>query len=312
MLSKEYLEEKAFNSQENIYFGYTLSELNEIFKDRKYIFTVDENGKTIATASEAAIPDTTYVNVLKNIAIGGGVILVCVTASAITAGSLPAVSMILAVSAKSGAVVGLSTGVIGGATSGVFTGIKTGDMSEAVKAFAKSGSESFKYAAFAGALAGGIGEAVALHGATLNGLTMNEAAIIQREGRFPLDVIKQFSNMEQYEICKQAGLEPVMINGKTALFRPIDPNYVDEFGRTNLKRMEMGLSALDPETGLPFELHHIGQKMDSTLAVLSKAEHMQNGNNTIWHDLTKDSEINRAIFKDIRENFWKDVARISQ
>lgn len=311
-VSKEYLEEKAFNSQENIYFGYTLSELNELFKDKKYIFTVDENGKTIATSSEAAIPDTTYINALKNIAIGGGVILVCVTASAVTAGSLPAVSMILAVSAKTGAVVGLSTGAIGGATSGVFTGIKTGDMGEAAKAFAKSGSEGFKFGAIAGAISGGIGEAAVLHGATLNGLTMNEAAIIQREGRYPLDVIKQFSNMKQYEICKKAGLEPVMINGKTALFRPIDLNYVDEFGMTNLERMQQGLAAIDPSTGIEYELHHIGQKMDSTLAVLSKAEHMQNGNNKIWHDLTGDSEINRNIFKTIRKNFWKDVARISQ
>ena len=31
-ISKEYLEEVAFNSQSNIYFGYTLAELDEIFQ----------------------------------------------------------------------------------------------------------------------------------------------------------------------------------------------------------------------------------------------------------------------------------------
>ena len=30
-ISKEYLEEVAFNSQSNIYFGYTIAELNELF-----------------------------------------------------------------------------------------------------------------------------------------------------------------------------------------------------------------------------------------------------------------------------------------
>ena len=31
-ISKEYLEEVAYNSQENIYFGYTLSELDSYFQ----------------------------------------------------------------------------------------------------------------------------------------------------------------------------------------------------------------------------------------------------------------------------------------
>ena len=38
-VSKEYLEEVAFNSESNIYFGYTLAELDEIFQGTRYIFT---------------------------------------------------------------------------------------------------------------------------------------------------------------------------------------------------------------------------------------------------------------------------------
>jgi hypothetical protein len=38
---------------------------------------------------------------------------------------------------------------------------------------------------------------------------MDEAAILQREG-YPLDVIKEFRSMEQYNICKEAGLSQQM------------------------------------------------------------------------------------------------------
>ena len=36
-ISKEYLEEVAFNSQSNIYFGYTLEELDELFQGSRYV-----------------------------------------------------------------------------------------------------------------------------------------------------------------------------------------------------------------------------------------------------------------------------------
>lgn len=45
-ISKEYLDELAFNSQSNIYFDYILTELNEIFQGTKCIFTLSEDGST--------------------------------------------------------------------------------------------------------------------------------------------------------------------------------------------------------------------------------------------------------------------------
>ena len=45
-ISKEYLDEVAFNSQSNIYFGYTLAELDEMFQGTKYIFTLGNDGTT--------------------------------------------------------------------------------------------------------------------------------------------------------------------------------------------------------------------------------------------------------------------------
>lgn len=306
-ISDEYLEELEFNSQANIYFGYTLAELDAQFQGQKYVFTLGDNNETIVEPWEAY--DDTYDRVLKNVAVGTGVILVCVTVSVVTAGAgAPAMSMIFAVAAKSGATCALSGAALGGVSAGIVTGIQTGDMDAAIKSAALAGSEGFKWGAISGAIAGGTGEAIALKGATANGLTMNQAAAIQQESGYPLDVIKGFKNMDQYNICKDAGLTPQMIDGKMALVRKIDLDFVDEMGRTNLQRMQQGLAALDPTTGQSYQLHHIGQEMDSTLAILTEAEHMQGGNNLIWHVFGEGSKIQRSVFDRQRADFWKYIA----
>lgn len=310
-ISKEYLDELAYNSQENIYFGYNLSDLDEAFQGQKYIFTLGDDGQTDVKPFEEY--DDTFDKVVRNVAIGTGVILLCVTVSAVTGGlGAPAVSMIFAASAKTAATFAISSGVISGVSAGVVEGVKTQDFDKAVKAAALKGSEGFMWGACTGAVAGGVGEAVALKGATLNGLTMNEAAAIQKESKYPLDVIKQFSSTEQFEICKEAGLTAEMVNGKTALIRNIDLDYVNKDGFTNLQLMQQGNAAIDPLSGDYYYLHHIGQKTDSTLAILTKAEHMQNGNNKIWHIFGQSSEVHAPdnTWDSQRADFWKDMARI--
>lgn len=309
-ISKEYLEEVAYNSQENIYFGYTLSELDAYFQGTRYVFTLGDDGQTIVTEFQEY--DDTYEQILKNVAIGTGVILICVTVSVVSGGlGAPAVSMIFAASAKTGTIMGLSSGLFSGVSAGVVTGMETGDFDEAMKSAALAGSEGFKWGAITGSVTGGAGEAIALKGATLNGLTMNEAALIQKQSGYPLDVIKQFSSMEQYQICQAAGLSPHMVNGNIALIRNIDLNFADDMGRTNLQRMQQGLAALDP-TGQAYELHHIGQHANSTLAILTKAEHMQGGNNKIWHVLGEATEVHGAgnTWDLQRQQFWKQLAKM--
>lgn len=311
-ISKEYLDELEYNSLENIFFGYTLSELEEQFVGTKYVFTLGEDGQTVVQELEEY--DDTFDRVIKNVAIGTGVILICVTVSVVSGGAgAPAVSMIFAASAKSATIFALSSGTISGVSAGVVEGIKTKDFDQAVKAATVAGSEGYKWGAFSGALSGGASEAIALKGAALKGLTMNEAAAIQKESKYPLDVIKEFRNMKQYGICKDAGLKAEMVSGKTALIRNIDLNFVDDAGLTNLQRMQVGKPALDP-TGVPYELHHIGQKADSTLAILTKAEHRLGDNHKIWHIFNKDSEvyIRGNNWNAQRAAFWKDVAALLQ
>ena len=304
-ISQEYIDELAYNSQANIFFGYTLEELDSQFEGTRYVFTLGDQGDTVVTKFEAY--DDTYDKVIRNVAIGTGVILVCVTVSVVTAGAgAPAMSMIFACAAKSGTVMALSSGTIGAASSGIVTGIQTGDMDAALKSAALSGSEGFMWGAIGGSVAGGASEAIALHGATLNGLTMNEAAMIQRESEYPLDVIRQFHTNKEYEVFKTANLKPELVNGQTALIRTdIDLNLIDDLGRTNLERMRVGLSPLDSK-GLSYELHHIGQNADATLAILTKAEH----DNPVLHGFKLVSEINRPEFATVRKQFWKQMANI--
>ena len=152
-ISEEYLEELAFNSQSNIYFGYTLAELEAQFQGDRYVFTLGQDNETTVEPWEAY--DDTYDRVIRNVAIGTGVILVCVTVSVVTAGAgAPAVSMIFAVAAKDGAIGALSGAALGSVSAGIVTGIQTGDMDEALKSAALAGSEGFKWGAISGTVEG--------------------------------------------------------------------------------------------------------------------------------------------------------------
>ena len=304
-ISKEYIEELEYNSKSNIFFGYTLAELDAEFQGTRYVFTLGDEGDTIVVPFENY--DDSYKQVLKNVAIGSGVILVCVTVSVVSGGlGAPAVSMIFAASAKTGTIMALSSGALSAVAAGIVTGLQTGDMEEAKKAALLTGSESFKWGAISGAIAGGLAETAALHSATLNGLTMNEAAAIQKESGFPLEVIKQIHNTEEYEALRAANLKATVVNGKMALVRSdIDLNLVDEFGRTNIMRMQKGLSPLDAN-GVSYELHHVGQNSEGALAILTQAEH----DNCALHGFKSISEIDRHAFAKQRSEFWKTMAKL--
>ncbi|MGX8687789.1 MAG: HNH/ENDO VII family nuclease [bacterium] len=304
-VSKEYLEDMAYNSRENIYFGYSLREIDQQFQGTKYIFTLDEKGQTTLDAFEAW-SDNTFDTAVKNAAIGTGVILVCVTVSMVTASAAPAVSLIFAASARTGAVCALSGGAVSGAAAALVTGIRTGKVEESLKAAALAGSEGYMMCAISGALTGGAARAKGLFDLARGGhLTMDQIALIQKESGYPAEVIRQLRNMDEYDVYKKtAKLSPRMVDNKLALVKDIDLNYVDpDTGLTNLERMKKGLAALDPATGMAYELHHIGQNMDSTLAVLTQAEHDMEGLHVL-----EESRIDRKAFRVIRQNFWKSMA----
>ena len=308
-ISKEYLDELAFNSQSNIYFGYTLTELNEIFQGTKYIFTLSEDGST-AVQELQEIEDVSTETMLRNVAIGTGVILVCVTVSVVSAGvGAPAVSMIFAASATTAKTFAISSAAFGGIAAGVVRGIETGDFDEAIEAAAKGATEGFKWGAISGAVVGGVSQGSALYGAAKQtNFTMNQYAQIQQETGYPLDVIKQFHTMDEYLAFKNANLKPAVVGNKTALIKTdIDLTRVDAKGRTNLERMKQGLAPQD-SNGVSYELHHVGQQKDGTLAIMSQVEH----DSPAIHGFLQKTEAHAAgtNWDAERQAFWKAFAEL--
>ena len=306
---KEYIEALASNTQPNLYFGYTSAELNAQFQGTKYVFTLGEDGQTIVVPMET-VSDDVYVKAMENVIIGSGVILVCVTVSIVAYPAAPAVSMIFAASASTGTTFALESGTISFVAAAIAKGYETESFEQALKAGVEAGGEGFKWGAIIGATVGGTEEAIALKGATMSGLTMNEAARIQRESGYPLELIKQFKSYAEYEVYRDAGLYTKMVNGKLALVRNIDLDFVSELPNgesvTNLVRMQRGYAPIDPATGKAFQLHHINQNPNGTLAILTEAEHQ--GNAAILNLFGKESEIDRKAFEAIRKEFWKKYA----
>jgi hypothetical protein len=165
-ISQEYINELEYNSQENVYYGYKLSDVDPAFGDVQYAFTV-ENGETVAVPLGDYVADTTLSTIIKNTAIGTGVIVFCVTLSIVTGGAGTPVAVTAAhtiftcaaTTAASGAAIGIATG-------GLFTGatelagqLSSGekiDWAELGKATALGASDGFKWGAIVGAVTGGV------------------------------------------------------------------------------------------------------------------------------------------------------------
>lgn len=160
-ISKEYLEELEYNSKENVYFGFTLSELASQFEGTNYVFSLDENGETIVQEMEEY--DDTYDKAIKDVAIGAGVILVCVVVTVVTKNPAAAVGAgktikgIFAVSstaAKAGTSTALKSAAFGGTIAAYVESINTNDVKEIAKAGLLGASEGFKWGAIFGTAKG--------------------------------------------------------------------------------------------------------------------------------------------------------------
>lgn len=175
-VSTEYLEELSYNSQANIYFGYSLDDIEAQFSGERYTFTLGEDGNTEVKKFQAY--DDSFNQIIQNIAIGSGVIIICATVSIISGGlGSPAVSAIFAASAKTGTAFAISSGTLSAAAAGVITGIQTNDLEASLYAAALAGSEEFKWGAFAGVITGGASKAIELHRASANIPTPREAEL---------------------------------------------------------------------------------------------------------------------------------------
>lgn len=133
----------------------------------------------------------------------------------------------------------------------------------------------------------------------------NESKFGLKEQGFSDSIIDAIGSEEEKKIYENANVEFKTINGKDVLVKiDIDFSRKDDFGQTNLERMEKGLAPLD-QNGNPLELHHIGQDNKSPLVELTREEHRGKGNDSILHDKTKESCIDREVFAKERSDHWK-------
>lgn len=145
----------------------------------------------------------------------------------------------------------------------------------------------------------------------LTPLTEKEKEKLKEETGWSSEIIDTIASKEEAEIYKNASLEEREINGKKCLVKTdIDMEQKDEYGRSNKERMEAGLAPLDKD-GKPTELHHMGQKKDGPLVELTREEHRGKGNDTVLHDKSKQSEIDRSDFQGQKANHWQERAQNS-
>lgn len=156
-ISSEYLEEIDYNSQSNIYFGYTLEELDEEFEGNRYVFTPGEDGATTVVPLE--VYDDTYEQVIRKVAIiGVFVILICVVVTNVASvANNPTHSMriIFETSANSEKEFDSSFRVISDVASIFVNGYQTNDIDQAVKDASLIGREGFKWGAIIGEVVSG-------------------------------------------------------------------------------------------------------------------------------------------------------------
>ena len=134
-------------------------------------------------------------------------------------------------------------------------------------------------------------------------------------------ILNSIRSVEEARIYVDAGLKECKFGRLTVLVR-LDIDWSDYSIRRNIwlknkladydKWAEYNNADLIGEgfpprdsNGDPYELHHIGQRQDSPFAELTWAEHMCNGNNTILHQMGKESEIDREVFDTEKSAYWQ-------
>lgn len=133
--SKEAIEEGLYNSKESEYFGFLLSEVDAEFQGVPYVFSMDEKGETIVR--EFVPYDDLWEKVLTNVAIGTGVILVCVTVSSLTVAAAPAVHLVFAYAADYAIKYGVKGAALMAIKSAVVKYAETGDIESWTKSTMK-------------------------------------------------------------------------------------------------------------------------------------------------------------------------------
>lgn len=150
------------------------------------------------------------------------------------------------------------------------------------------------------------------------GLNVEEKVRIKEETGWSDEIVNNIKNVDEAQVYIDANLKEVNGNlerqdidwtqkipeDRIERMRSL---YGDEVAdrwkdKTNLDLIREGKAPYGPD-GKQINLHHIGQKADSPLAELTDTEHKTYDG--VLHDKTKDSEIDRTVFRDERQKYWQ-------
>ena len=147
-------------------------------------------------------------------------------------------------------------------------------------------------------------------------VTGSKDRVQKEKGEFAFSekIESYIKSKEERTIYKNADLQEKTVGDKLCLVRnnnDIDWKQKDPFGRTNYERTIQGLSPFNKDNKV-IELHHIGQSPNSQLAELTPEEHRGRGTDSILHDKTCVSTIDREQFAKERAEHWKTRAAESE
>lgn len=149
-LSKEYIEQYSFNSKETKFFGSTLGELEAKFGDQKYVFDIDENGKTVCHAVNDF--DNTFEQVSEVALLGTGVILISVTI-ACASGAAPVTALVACTGPTASVITANAPQIAVLAASSAVAIFDNGDVGDAAKDIAFDTGSDFIMQAIGGTVA---------------------------------------------------------------------------------------------------------------------------------------------------------------
>lgn len=274
-VSQEYIEETLYNSRANTFFGYTLAELDAQFENSRYVFTLgDDNQTKVVQFTEYS---SLFTKILQNMAIGTGVILICVTISLVTVAYAPTVSAYFMKAAKKGAEEAFNGTITGFIKGGIIEYIKTGDCDEAYQAALLEASEGYKWGAIIGVATGLLNydSCISDYLGYLND-ALDVVKVIQSESHYSLDFIRSVQSADEYEIYREAGLiEYRLDNQRVLLPEHLDLTLTDSSSRTNLQRLLDGDNPVDIN-GIEYEWHYVGNKTNAPLVLLTYDQYTQN------------------------------------
>lgn len=152
-----------------------------------------------------------------------------------------------------------------------------------------------------------------------SGLSFEEKVILREETNWSDEIVNSIRTPEEANVYKNADLREVNGNLQRTdidwnakipqdrierMRSMFGDDVADKWqGKTNLDLIKEGKAPYGRD-GEWINLHHVGQKADSPLAELTNTEHKTY--DSILHDKTKTSEIERPIFRKEREDYWQN------